>query len=77
MACSTTRHESGWIIYSIKKKKVYLDPHCTGHSVSLAFPDPKEAPSPGLLLSSLGASLVVQLVKHLPAMRETPVQFLG
>ena len=25
----------------------------------------------------LGASLVAQLVKNLPAMRETPVQFLG
>ena len=74
MARSTTKHESGWVISSIKKKKkVYLDPHCTGHSVSLAFPDPKEGPSPWLLFSSLGASLVAQLIKNLPAMQETPV----
>ena len=60
-----------------KKKKVYLDPHCTGHSVSLAFPDPKEGPSPWLLFSSLGASLVAQLIKNLPAMQESPVWFLS
>ena len=29
------------------------------------------------LLPSWGASLVVQTVKHLPAMRETSVRFLG
>ena len=28
-------------------------------------------------LSLLGASLMAQLVKNLPAMQETPVQFLG
>ena len=27
--------------------------------------------------TNLGASLVAQLVKNLPAMQETPVQFLG
>ena len=30
-----------------------------------------------LLFSHLGASLIAQLVKNLPAMQETPVQFLG
>ena len=30
-----------------------------------------------VLLSSLGASLVAQRVKHLPAMQETWVRFLG
>ena len=30
-----------------------------------------------LLYSMLGASLIAQLVKNLPAMQETPVQFLG
>ena len=29
------------------------------------------------LYHSLGTSLVAQLVKNLPAMQETPVQFLG
>ena len=31
----------------------------------------------GLLLSLLGGSLVAQTVKHLPAMQEKGVQFLG
>ena len=30
-----------------------------------------------LLFSHSGASLIAQLVKNLPAMQETPVQFLG
>ena len=33
--------------------------------------------SPILLLTSLWAPLVVQLVKNLPAMQEIPVQLLG
>ena len=28
-------------------------------------------------LEDLGASLIAQLIKNLPAMQETPVQFLG
>ena len=32
---------------------------------------------PGLELPCKKASLVAQLVKNLPAMQETPVQFLG
>ena len=28
-------------------------------------------------LGDLGASLIAQLIKNLPAMQETPVQFLG
>ena len=28
-------------------------------------------------LTNMGASLVAQLVKNLPAMQETPVRFLG
>ena len=31
----------------------------------------------GILLSQFGASLVAQMVKRLPAMRETRVRFLG
>ena len=34
-------------------------------------------PADATLLSLKGVSLIAQLVKNLPAMQETPVQFLG
>ena len=55
---------------------------CPTHYWSgLPFPSPGDLPDPGVELvfsvSSIGASLVAQLVKNPPAMQETPVGFLG
>ena len=50
-----------------------------GYWGGLPFPSPGDLPNPGIELKSptLWASRVAQLVRNLPAMQETWVQFLG
>ena len=55
-----------------------INPHYTILQLTTRNADSFEmSPTFSNYLGFLGASLVAQLVKNLPAMKETPIQFLG